>query len=379
MAIFFMALKSDAGSVKSESRGLRLKRKKQSPLELDRLIHERLRLGIVSALAVNERLTFNDPESPPADDGWPPERPRAEARGCRIPHLRKVVRRPRPADGIPSHRRRPARPRELSGAHGSDHQGGQRLAISDLHFSDLWIAIRDPHLVSDFCDASNIRLPSAIQNPKFRHPPSEIRDPNRRRPGCVYSLCERRRPGRAGPAGGPCRLWRLVERHRTAVYRAALAALGSHADAEDAAQDAFLWRSGGSTLPRRRELQDLAADHRVAPGHQLPAQSGPRLAADGRAQGSGGDGKRARERRRRGAHAGRHGRAPRAAAGSRAGHPVALAEAARRAAARAVGRIQLRRDRDDAEGADRDHQVARLRSAARVRATLQQRGYVDVR
>src|SRR6202022_4608112 len=27
---------------------------------LDRLIHERLRLAIVSALAVNERLTFND-------------------------------------------------------------------------------------------------------------------------------------------------------------------------------------------------------------------------------------------------------------------------------------------------------------------------------
>jgi len=34
--------------------------KKRSPLELDRLIHERLRLGIVSALAVNERLTFNE-------------------------------------------------------------------------------------------------------------------------------------------------------------------------------------------------------------------------------------------------------------------------------------------------------------------------------
>jgi DNA-binding HxlR family transcriptional regulator len=32
----------------------------RSPLELDRLIHERLRLGIVSALAVNEQLTFND-------------------------------------------------------------------------------------------------------------------------------------------------------------------------------------------------------------------------------------------------------------------------------------------------------------------------------
>jgi DNA-binding HxlR family transcriptional regulator len=29
-------------------------------VDLDRLIHERLRLGIVSALAVNESLTFND-------------------------------------------------------------------------------------------------------------------------------------------------------------------------------------------------------------------------------------------------------------------------------------------------------------------------------
>jgi DNA-binding HxlR family transcriptional regulator len=31
-----------------------------SALALDRLIHERLRLGIVSALAVNESLTFNE-------------------------------------------------------------------------------------------------------------------------------------------------------------------------------------------------------------------------------------------------------------------------------------------------------------------------------
>ena len=36
---------------------------KRSPLELDRLIHERLRLGIVSALAVNERLSFSDLKS----------------------------------------------------------------------------------------------------------------------------------------------------------------------------------------------------------------------------------------------------------------------------------------------------------------------------
>lgn len=32
----------------------------QHATELDRLIHERMRLGIVSALAVNESLTFND-------------------------------------------------------------------------------------------------------------------------------------------------------------------------------------------------------------------------------------------------------------------------------------------------------------------------------
>jgi DNA-binding MarR family transcriptional regulator len=55
------ARKSEAGSVKSEVRSTRAEAaKKQSPLELDRLIHERLRLGIVSALAVNDRLTFND-------------------------------------------------------------------------------------------------------------------------------------------------------------------------------------------------------------------------------------------------------------------------------------------------------------------------------
>ncbi len=40
--------------------------------------------------------------------------------------------------------------------------------------------------------------------------------------------------------GDPAAFGALVDRHRTAVYRAALAALGSHADAEDAAQETFL-------------------------------------------------------------------------------------------------------------------------------------------
>ncbi len=33
---------------------------KTNPTKLDRLIHERMRLGIVSALAVNKSLSFND-------------------------------------------------------------------------------------------------------------------------------------------------------------------------------------------------------------------------------------------------------------------------------------------------------------------------------
>jgi RNA polymerase sigma-70 factor, ECF subfamily len=40
--------------------------------------------------------------------------------------------------------------------------------------------------------------------------------------------------------GDPAAFGELVDRHRSAVYRAARAALGSHADAEDAAQDAFV-------------------------------------------------------------------------------------------------------------------------------------------
>ena len=46
--------------IKSEIRNQKSEIPKRTPLEFDRLIHERLRLGVVSALAVNERLTFTD-------------------------------------------------------------------------------------------------------------------------------------------------------------------------------------------------------------------------------------------------------------------------------------------------------------------------------
>jgi DNA-binding HxlR family transcriptional regulator len=41
-------------------RSVRGRAEPEGPLAFDRLIHERMRLGIVSALAVNDTLTFND-------------------------------------------------------------------------------------------------------------------------------------------------------------------------------------------------------------------------------------------------------------------------------------------------------------------------------
>ena len=41
-------------------RGVRGKDKREGPLALDRLIHERMRLGILSALAATDALSFND-------------------------------------------------------------------------------------------------------------------------------------------------------------------------------------------------------------------------------------------------------------------------------------------------------------------------------
>jgi DNA-binding MarR family transcriptional regulator len=52
--------KRDARHPGAERRSAKPEAAKRSPLELDRLVHERLRLGIVSALAVNESLTFNE-------------------------------------------------------------------------------------------------------------------------------------------------------------------------------------------------------------------------------------------------------------------------------------------------------------------------------
>jgi DNA-binding HxlR family transcriptional regulator len=51
------------GEVRTETRGMERVLERmfdRRPQDTDRLIHERIRLGIVSALAVNESLSFND-------------------------------------------------------------------------------------------------------------------------------------------------------------------------------------------------------------------------------------------------------------------------------------------------------------------------------
>ena len=48
------------GAAPAPLRGVRGKAKTEGPLALDRLIHERIRLGILSALAATDSVSFND-------------------------------------------------------------------------------------------------------------------------------------------------------------------------------------------------------------------------------------------------------------------------------------------------------------------------------
>ena len=58
------ALKHDDGDAAEDAdvalHGITSPAAPQTALDLDRVIHERMRLGIVSALAVNDHLSFND-------------------------------------------------------------------------------------------------------------------------------------------------------------------------------------------------------------------------------------------------------------------------------------------------------------------------------
>ena len=54
------AARAERKQRRSPGEGREVARQAAAALELDRVIHERIRLGIVSALAVNESLSFND-------------------------------------------------------------------------------------------------------------------------------------------------------------------------------------------------------------------------------------------------------------------------------------------------------------------------------
>ena len=51
---------STGGKASQRLQGIRGDGVRHGPLELDRLIHERMRLAIVSSLAVNQSLSFNE-------------------------------------------------------------------------------------------------------------------------------------------------------------------------------------------------------------------------------------------------------------------------------------------------------------------------------
>jgi DNA-binding transcriptional ArsR family regulator len=54
------SMRPEGGKGTQRLKGIRGDAARHGPLELDRLIHERMRLAIVSALAVNESLSFNE-------------------------------------------------------------------------------------------------------------------------------------------------------------------------------------------------------------------------------------------------------------------------------------------------------------------------------
>ena len=65
----------------------------------------------------------------------------------------------------------------------------------------------------------------------------------------------------------------LVSRHKLAVYRAALAALDSPADAEDVAQEAFILVPTAEGVPRGRRREDVDGQDRLAAGLDASPQS----------------------------------------------------------------------------------------------------------
>lgn len=98
-----------------------------APLALDRLIHERVRLALVSALAVHEMLSFNELKALLEDHRRQPLRPRQEARGSRVCGVPEVLRRTHPPHRVPAYSVGAESVGAVSGAYGGTYQAGRRV------------------------------------------------------------------------------------------------------------------------------------------------------------------------------------------------------------------------------------------------------------
>ena len=111
--------------------------------KLDRLIHERLRLGILSALSVNESLTFNELKKllDTTDGNLSVHARKLEEAGYLT--CTKIVRRAGAAERLQAERRRPARARALPRSHGSAHPGDAREIATDGSETHAFLCLYD--------------------------------------------------------------------------------------------------------------------------------------------------------------------------------------------------------------------------------------------
>ena len=93
--------------------------------ELDKVIHERMRLGIISALAANEKLSFSDLKSllNTTDGNVSVHARKLEDAGYVT--MKEIILRPHAADRIQDHFGGPQSARTIPEPHGSAHQGDE--------------------------------------------------------------------------------------------------------------------------------------------------------------------------------------------------------------------------------------------------------------
>ena len=200
---------------------------------LDRLIHERLRLGIISALTATPVLSFTDLKKllKTTDGNLSVHARKLEEAGY-IACLKSFDGRT-PAHRVPAHAGRQGRAPALPGSHGCAHSGDQE--IDDCRLT-----------IDDYVRGSIIGLRrSAFGNPQSQSavcifPTSTTPHPSTASVNDA-ELVERARAGDHAAFGI------LVDRYQHVVVRAVRAVVGPGEEVEDVAQDVFLraWRRIG--------------------------------------------------------------------------------------------------------------------------------------